>query len=73
MNHDSAVGTVKKKPTVLQHVGRATVTGTYFLAVSAGVLLLGVVLYALGSNLFYETRYFGEAVELIRSNAEVKR
>lgn len=58
---------------MLQSVGRATATGSYFVVVSAGVALLGVVLWALGSNLFFETRYFGEAVTLIKENPEIKK
>lgn len=61
------------KPSVLKSVGRATATGSYFIVVSAGVALLGVVLWALGSNLFFETRYFGEAVTMIKENPEIKK
>lgn len=63
----------KPKPTVLQTAARATATGSYFVIVSAGVALVGVVLWALGSNLFFETRYLSEAIDLITHDAEVKR
>lgn len=61
------------RPGVLTTVGRATATGSYFVVVSAGVALLGVVLWALGSNLFFETRYYSEAVDLIKADPEIKR
>lgn len=69
----SSIGAAKKQTSVLQTVGHATATGSYFLAVSAGSLLLGIVMYALFSNLFYETRYFGEAVDMVKNNPEIKR
>lgn len=61
------------RPGVLTTVGRATATGSYFVVVSAGVALLGVVLWALGSNLFFETRYYSEAVDHIKADPEIKR
>lgn len=62
-----------KPPTALNTVARATATGSYFIVVSAGVALLGIVFWALGSNLFFETRYFSEAVDMIKDNADIKR
>lgn len=70
---NNSTSTKAVKPTVLQSVGRATVTGSYFVFVSAGCALLGIVFWALGSNLFYETRYFGEAVTMIKNDPEIKK
>ena len=61
------------KPTVLKTVARATATGSYFVVVCAGIGLVGIVFWALGSNLFYETRYLSEAIDMVKSNPEVIR
>lgn len=61
------------KKSVVAKVGHATATGSYFIVVSAGAALLGVVVWALASNLFFETRYFSEAVDLIKANPELKK
>lgn len=69
-NHSDA----RKLPTtVVQKVARATATGSYFIVVSAGIALLGVVLWALGSNLFFETRYLNEAVSMVKADRDIKK
>lgn len=59
--------------TVMQKFGRATATGGYAIVVAGGIALVGVVFWALGSNLFFETRYLNEAVDLAKADPEVKR
>ncbi|ORY83619.1 hypothetical protein BCR37DRAFT_397895 [Protomyces lactucae-debilis] len=59
--------------TAMQKVGRATATGGYAVVVAGGIALVVIVFWALGSNLFFETRYLNEAVDLVKAHPEVKR
>ncbi|BFZ53830.1 mitochondrial import inner membrane translocase subunit tim21 [Savitreella phatthalungensis] len=64
---------IVRKPSLISKVGRATATSSYFVVVVAGVGLVGVVLWALVSNLFFETQYLHNAIDLVKASDECRR
>ena len=58
---------------MVDKVARATATSSYFIVVAAGVGLVGVVFWALFSNLFFETQYLHHAIDLVKADPNCRQ